>query len=62
MNPDQLGKWWEPKIMGRDTKNFRQTGNSRNADTNAKNYARINRIGSWVKIFTAIKFKKGEIK
>ena len=48
--------------MGRDTKNFRQTGNSRNADTNAKNYARINRIGSWGKIFTAIKFKKGEIK
>lgn len=48
--------------MGRDTKNFKQTGNARNADANTKNYARINRIGSWGKIFTAIKFKKGEIK
>ncbi len=48
--------------MGRDTKNFRQTGRSRSADANTKSYARINRIGSWGKIFTANKFKKGEIK
>ncbi len=48
--------------MGRETKTFRQTRRSGTADANAKSYARINRIGSWGKLFTANKFKKGEIK
>lgn len=33
--------------MGRETKTFRQTKKSGSADYSAKNYARINRQGSW---------------
>ena len=37
--------------MGRETKTFRQTKRSGSADTNAKNYARIQRQGSWGLIY-----------
>lgn len=33
--------------MGRETKTFRQTKRAGGADYSAKNYARINRQGSW---------------
>lgn len=48
--------------MGRETRNFRQTKRSGGADYSAKSYSQINRKGSWGKIFTAFKLKKGEIK
>ncbi len=48
--------------MGREIRNFKQSRRAGGADANAKSYARINRTGSWGKIFSAIKFKKGEIK
>lgn len=43
--------------MGRQTKTFRQTNKAGRADTAAKNYARVNRAGSWGKIINI--FKKG---
>lgn len=43
--------------MGRETKTFRQTRRSGTADYANKSYARINRSGSWGKLFNV--FKKG---
>lgn len=44
--------------MGRETKTFRQTKRAGSADYANKNYARINRRGSWNKVFN--RFRKGE--
>lgn len=44
--------------MGRQTKNFRQTNKAGRADTANKNYARVNRAGSWGKIINI--FKRGD--
>jgi len=44
--------------MGRETRNFRQSNKSRSGDSSAKSYARINRTGSWGKLFNV--FKKGD--
>ncbi len=43
--------------MGRETKTFRQTKRSGGADTQAKNYGKIQRRGNW-KIFNWL--KRGE--
>ncbi|MDD5147302.1 MAG: hypothetical protein PHE48_03145 [Candidatus Daviesbacteria bacterium] len=43
--------------MGRETRNFRQTGRSRAGNLSARNYAGINRTGYWGKIINF--FKKG---
>ena len=41
--------------MGRETKTFRQTKRAGGADYSAKNYAKINRQGSWSKIVNVFK-------
>lgn len=43
--------------MGRETKNFRQTGRARAVNTSNRNYGGINRAGYWGKIINY--FKKG---
>lgn len=44
--------------MGREVKTFRQTKKSGSSDTNNRNYAKINRSGSWSKLINI--FKKGD--
>ncbi len=48
--------------MGRETRNFRQTGRARTGNFQTRNNSGINRSGYWGKIFGAFKLKKGEIK
>ncbi len=43
--------------MGRKTRNFRQTRKSGSGKQGNQNYAKINRLGGWGKIFNV--FKKG---
>ncbi|MBI2330194.1 hypothetical protein HYU94_02300 [Candidatus Daviesbacteria bacterium] len=43
--------------MGRETRNFKQTGRSKMAGSSARNYAGVNRAGNWGKIVNF--FKKG---
>lgn len=43
--------------MGRETRNFRQTGRSKMASSKARSYAGVNRAGYWGKIVNF--FKKG---
>jgi len=43
--------------MGRETRNFRQTGRSRTGNFQTRNNTGINRTGSWGKIINF--FKKG---
>lgn len=45
--------------MGKETRNFKQTGRSRAGNNSARNYAGINRQGYWGKIVNY--FKKGGI-
>lgn len=40
--------------MGRETKTFRQTNKAGRADSANRNYARINRAGSWGKMSNLI--------
>lgn len=44
--------------MGRETKNFKQTGRSRTGNSIPRNYSGINRAGYWGKIISV--FKKGD--
>lgn len=43
--------------MGRETRNFKQTGRARTGNFETRNNAGINRLGYWGKIITI--FKKG---
>lgn len=43
--------------MGRETRNFRQSGKSRSGNNSARNYQGVNRKGYWGKIVNL--FKKG---
>lgn len=47
--------------MGRETKTFRQTKRSGSADTNAKNYARIQHQGSWGRLVYGTSKKRRNI-
>ena len=41
--------------MGRETKTFRQTKRAGGADYSAKNYAKINRAGTWGRVINYFK-------
>ncbi len=47
--------------MGRETKNFRQTNRAGSADHSASTYGRIQRQGSWGKLFSAFHKVRGKI-
>ena len=48
--------------MGQNTRNYRQTAQSRTASNHASAYSQVNRSGVWNKIISKFKLKKGEIK
>lgn len=45
--------------MGRETKNFRQTGRARTGNSIPRNYSGINRSGYFGKIVNLFKSKRG---